>query len=248
MKASVSPRIVLIAALAVASTLASSLAQDVVVQKNNQSREGQITGFANGSIKIKIGPVETSIPMDQVASVKKAPPKAYDDALAAWQKGSAPQTLATLKPLVETYRGLPTPWAERASALLGDVYLSLDQLPNAESAFAAFQKAYPNSASLSDVGLARLAISKKDYAAAKAKLAPIVAESETVIQADPSKNATYGQACYLMGMINEAEGNFPDALKNYLSAVTVFSEDKAIASKAQERADILIKEKQVIVP
>ena len=33
----------------------------------------------------------------------------------AWQSGNANKTLSLLKPLVETFRGLPVEWAERAA-------------------------------------------------------------------------------------------------------------------------------------
>lgn len=247
MKSSVSPRFLstVCAALLCAGQL---LAQDTVVQKDNQRREGQILGIAGDNLKIKVGPAETSIPMAQVASVTKAAPKAYEDSLAAWQTGDAAKTLSLLKPVVDTFRGLPTPWAERASGLLGEVYLTLDQVPAAEAAFAAFQKAYPQAGAAADIGLARLAVSKKDFATAKAKLTPIVAEAEKITIAPAGKSAAYGQAFYLMGMVRESEGQLPEALRDYLSAVTLFHEDKAISAKAQERADYLIKEKQIIVP
>jgi hypothetical protein len=51
-----------------------------------------------------------------------------------------------------------------------------------------------------------------------------------------------------MGVILESEGNYPEALRDYLTAVTLFSEDQAVVAQAQQRADILIKEKKVIVP
>lgn len=247
MKASASPHILSICLLATAAGLAPLAAQDVVVLKDNQRREGQILGIANGQLKIKVGPAETSVPMASVASVTKAAPAAYQNVLTEWQKGDATKTLAVLKPLVDNFMGLPTPWAERSVALLGEVYLSLDQLPNAEAAFAAFQQAYPGAASLSDIGLARLAVAKKDYPTAKAKLEPIVAEAAKVKVAPADKSTQYGQAFYLMGIIKESEGSLPEALQDYLTAVTLFHEDQAVVAKAQERATILAEQK-VIVP
>ncbi|HEY5706929.1 MAG TPA: hypothetical protein VIS96_15305 [Terrimicrobiaceae bacterium] len=241
-------RLSCVALIAIFTTAASLLAQDVVVQKDKQRREGEILGVAEGKLKIRIGPAETSLPMDQVASVTKAPPKACDEALIAWQSGNANKALGLLKPVVETFRGLPTDWAERGSALLGDIYLSLDQLPAAEAAFAAFTKAYPSAKSLSNIGLARLAVSRKDFDAAKTRLEPIIAEAESVVAAGTGQSATYGQAFYLMGIVRENEGAYPEALRDYLSAVTLFHDDKAVVAKAQERADFLVKEKQVIVP
>lgn len=237
-----------VALVAIFATAASLAAQDVVVQKDGQRREGEILGVADGKLRIKVGPAETSIQMDQVASVSKAPPKTYEEALRVWQDGNANKTLSILKPLVDTFRGLPTEWTERASALLGDVYLSLDQFPAAEAAFAEFTKSYPNATSLSDIGLARLAVSKKDFAGAKTRLAPIVAEAEKVVAAGGGRAATYGQAFFLMGIVHENEGAYPLALRDYLSAVTLFYDDEAVVAKARERAELLVKEKQVIVP
>ncbi|MGB7792031.1 MAG: tetratricopeptide repeat protein [Terrimicrobiaceae bacterium] len=247
MNASVS-RLSVATLVAILATAFALPAQDVVVQKDQQRREGEILGVADGKLRIKIGPAETSLPMDQVASVVKAPPKAYDDALKMWQEGNANKALGLLRPIVETFRGLPTDWAERSSALLGDVYLSIDEVAAAETAFAEFTKAYPNAKSLSDIGLVRLAVARKDFASAKSKLTPVVAEAESVIPTPAGKRATFGQAFYLMGIIHENEGAYPEALRDYLSAVTLFPDDKAVVAKAQERADFLIKEKQVIVP
>jgi tetratricopeptide (TPR) repeat protein len=222
--------------------------QDFVTQKDGQRREGEILGIAGDKLKIKVGPAETSIPMDQVGSVTKAPPKEYEDALKAWQDGNASKTLGSLKPVVEAYRGLPTEWAQRAAALLGDVYLSLGQIPAAEAAFVEFTKSYPNATSLADIGLARLAVSKKDFETAKSQLGPIIAEAGKVVAAPAEKSAAYGQAFYLMGIVHESEGAYSEALRDYLRTVTLFHDDKAVVAKAQERADFLVKEKQVSVP
>jgi hypothetical protein len=51
-----------------------------------------------------------------------------------------------------------------------------------------------------------------------------------------------------MGMVKEYAGAYPEALRDYLTAVTLFRNDKAVVAKAQQRADFLVKEKQVVVP
>ena len=63
-----------------------------------------------------------------------------------------------------------------------------------------------NATSLSDIGLARLAVSKKDFATAKAKAHCRSSQKATkVIAAPAGKSAAYGQAFYLMGMVHESE-------------------------------------------
>jgi len=245
MKASVSPGIAIIVLLAL-SCLAA-LGQDVVVQKDGQRREGQITGIKADVLQIKVGPAETGIPMANVASVVMAPPKAYVETLAAWQAGDAKKTLSLLAPLVAGFNGLPTKWAERASALLGEACLAAGQTDKAESAFADFQKFYPAASTTADIGLARLAIEKKDFAAARGKLLPIVEKAKSTKLAAPGECAVFGQALFLLGQVQEASAENSEAMENYLLVTTLFHEDKAVAQKAGERADALAK-KSVIVP
>ncbi|MEI8313420.1 MAG: hypothetical protein WCH98_21940 [Verrucomicrobiota bacterium] len=254
MKASVSPATVIFAVLLLACVPRICPAQDasaqnaIIVQKSDgQPREGQILGVKADAIRIKIGPVETSIPMANVASVTMAPPKEYTDALALWQKGDAAKTLPVIAPLVEKFNGLPTKWAERGSALLGEVYLASGQLDKAEAAFGAFQKLYPNAGTSADVSLARLAIAKKDFDGARVKLVPIVEMAKATKFPDSSTSAIYGQALFLLGQVQESSAENAEALENYLLAVTLFHEDEAAAAKAAERANAL-KEKNVIVP
>jgi len=246
MKSSVSPRAVVLSLLAILTTIGLQ-AQDTIVLKNNQRQPGEVLGIKDGRIRIKRGPVESSLPLDQISSVVMEPPKAFQDALNAWSQGDANKTLTLLTPLVTSFRGVPTPWAERASALIGQVYLETGNIPEAEKAFTAFQTAYPNATSATELGLARLAVEKKDFATAKSKLEPIIASASGILLAESGKNAEFGQAYYLMGQIREAEGDASLALQDYLTAVTIFYEDDAIVAKAQARAN-QIKEKNVIVP
>lgn len=247
MKASVSPAVAIFALLALPCMALVAVAQDVVVQKDGQRREGQITGVKDNVLRIKVGPAETGVPMANVASVTMAPPKAYEDTLAAWQSGDAKKTLSLLTPLVTGFNGLPTKWAERASALLGEAFLAAGQIDKAAAAFADFQKFYPSAASTAEVGLARLAIEKKDYSTARAKLTPIVEKAKATKLAESGECAVFGQALFLLGLVQEASGEKSEALENYILVTTLFPEDKAVTQKALERINSLA-EKNVIAP
>ena len=246
MKASVSPAIIFLAVFTCIAA-ADVRAEDLIIQKDGQRREGQILSVKSAMIRIKVGPVETSIPIASVDSITMAPPKAFTDSLASWSKGNASATLSTVKPLVEKFLGLPTKWGERASALLGEALLATGDISGAETAFANFQKAYPDAGKFADVGLARLAIEKKDYPTAQAKLEPIVALAKKTLVAKPGESAVFGQALYLMGRTHEADGKPSEALECYILAANIFREDQAVVSQASERAKALEK-KSVLVP
>jgi len=246
MKASVSPALLTLGILAASSCLLWGDV-DLVVQKDGQRREGEILGMRENTLRIKIGPAETGIPLANIASVAKEEPAAFSAALDSWTGGDTQATINALKPLVENFRGLPTPWAERATALLGEAYLEAGDNASAEAAFAAFGKSYPAASAPTAIGLARLAIAKKDYATAKSKIEPLVATALSTKFPESDKSSVYGQALFLMGQIQEASSQNAEALQNYLLASTIFYADKSVSSRAEERAQALMK-KGVIVP
>ena len=223
-------------------------AQDTLVLTNGQRLEGQVLEVADGRVCFKTGPAETRVPIDQVKSASMQPPRAFQDVLEFSRKGDPAKALAALQPLVQKFRGLPAPWAERASAMLGSLLLETGKVPEAEAAFTKFQSAYPKAQGLANLGLARLAIEKKDFNVAEPKLRPLVDQARKTLLAPSGKNAEYGQALYLMGIILEEQGQAPEALEHYLLAATVFSEDAGVAARAQERADALSEKKKVAVP
>ncbi len=246
MKAS-PPRLFAFVVSMVAFSFATSHAQDAVVQNDGKTSSGIITGVKANAVRIKIGPVETAVPLANVKSVTMAPPADYAVIVAAWSKGDPAATIAKLIPLVEKFKGLPTPWAERACSILPEVYLASNKLTEAEATLAEFQKLYPNSSSSSQLLLARLSLSKKDSIGAKARLEPLVKAAKASKVPKGSEAVTYSQALLLMGRVLEQADQKPEALENYLLVTTIFNKDKASLAQAEERAKALAEEK-VIVP
>lgn len=228
-------------------------AQDSITLKDDQRREGKILGVSDGTVRMQVptpdgtGQVTASTPLAQVAAVSMPAPEEFDRALELWTAGDAAQTAATLQPLVDNFFPLPVSWVERATALMVDVHLEQDNTAAAAALFNRFREAYPEAGDLTAITEARLAVAEGDYATAKGLLAPIVAQAEQTSLADSAQSATYGQAFYLMGRIREQEASRPEALRDYLRAVTLFYEDKATVAKARERANALIEE-NVVVP
>lgn len=246
MKASI-PRLWFAVAALVAVPFSIVNALDVVVQKDGQRREGEITGVKADAVRIKIGPVETAVPIANVQSVDKAAPADYEAANELWRAGNAAGALAKLEPLALKFNGLPTIWAERACSLLPELYISQGRTAEAESAFRNFQKLYPSSGSSSDLLLARLAISKKDFVTARAKLAPVVESARQTKLPAGSTAIAMSQALCLMGEIQENSGEKSEALENYLLVTTIFKNDPSSATRAATRAEALQQEK-IIVP
>ncbi len=225
-----------------------AVAQDVLVLESGLRKEGEVLGVSDGKVTLKSGPVQTAIPLDQVESVIKQAPPALAQAQATKASGNAAGALIEVRPIVAKFSGLPVPWVGQAYALLGDSLLELDQVAEAERIFAQFTELYPEAGDLSAVSIARLDVAKDDFAAAKTKLEPIIAEASQVKSAESAKSSTYGRAFLLMGQVRESEGDLQQALEDYLMTVTVFYADAAAVADAMARADVLANEKNVIAP
>ena len=206
----------------------------------------------SGQLEFQVagGTNKLGLALSGVREVRMAAPLEYSQGMQAYQAKDQAKALKLIKTVVDKYKGLPTVWAQQSLSLLGELYIAANDLPKAEAAYNDFKRLYPGGGSLqSEVGLARLAVAKKDYETAKKKLAPITdaALKEKVIS--PTNGAAYSQAFVVSGQVNEAEGNFSGALEDYLRTVTLFYHDPAAVSVAQERADALQKEhKEVTVP
>jgi len=226
-------------------------AQDTVITTDNLQRQVKVTGVSpSGQLEFLVGQGKLGLALSSVKEVRMAPPPEYGQAFQAYQAKDFKKALDLIKPIADRFRGMPSPWAQQAVSMLGDLYIALNDLPKAEAAYLDFKKLYPNGGSLqSDVGLSRLAVAKKDYDTAKQKISPITEQAFKEKTPNLSNALAYSQAFLVSGQVKEAEGNFSGALEDYLRTVTIFYQDRAAVSAALDRADTLRKEhKDVAVP
>ena len=218
--------------------------------RNKTVQVGKIVGVAGSSLQIQIGAGTIGLPLSAVASVAMAVPPEFTAGKAAYDTQDYAKAMDPIKSVAGRFKGLPTEWAQQAAGMLGDIYVALGKLPEAEAAYQDFQKTYGGgtSSTQTDVGLARIAVSKKEFDKAKEKLTPIVTKALTERRPAPDVAAAYSQAFFLMGQIDEAAQDYPAALENYLRTVTVFAADRAAVTGAKERADALRKEHQTTAP
>lgn len=226
-------------------------AQDRIVTLDNQVQQGRILGTAGNAIRFQAAAGTINYPFASVKEVNMAAPPAFEEASRAYSTGDFAGALAKLTPLVREFAGLSTPWMQQATALLGDVYVELNDLPKAEAAYAEYARRYPGAGNSPRgiVGLARLALARKDFAGARRLLEPIVAAALKLRRApDDQTSSAYGHAFLVLGQVDEAEKKLPAALEDYLRTVTIFYADANAASAAQNRADTLRKNSSVTLP
>ena len=217
-------------------------AQDRLVFKDNHVEEGKVAGMSNGSVVINVAAGQLSYNLGLLARVEVAPPPAFAPGYTAFQAGDWDKALAALKPIVDQFKGLPTAWASEATAALGDIYIEKNELPQAVAAYNDYRTLYPGAGNSPRMILAqaRIAFAQNNLPAAEKQLQPIRdAALKRPADATPSDGAVDGQACYLLGQIEERQGSYQAALVDYLRTVTLFYQDGAATARAQKSADAL---------
>ncbi len=236
--------------LTVFAITASPVFADQVIMRDGRVQEGTVVGARGGNVIVSVGAGEMGIPAAQVDRIEMAVPEAYTQGMAAYEKEDLGAALGALRPLVETYKGLPTNWAQRATGTLGDLYIRLNDLENAEKAYAEFQKLYPGEGAgiSAEVGLARLDAARGNFAQAVERLNPVAEQALAASNVTSLEGAAYGQAFFVLGQAAEEAKQLPEALEHYLRTVTVFYHDTATANLALARANELRAASDVTVP
>jgi len=214
-------------------------AQDAVVLKSGLTREGKITGVSGGNIRLQMGNATTGIPLADIREIRMDAPPEFDAAVAKLTSGDAAGAAGALQKITDTYAGVPTPWAERALALLGDAKLAAGDKEGAAAVYDKLAQAYPQAKALANLGRARLAVDGGKFNEAEPLLQPLLQASAKTGLPAASDGPAYTQAHYLAGRIKEAAGDDQAALEHYLTASAVFPFDQASASSARQRADAL---------
>lgn len=183
-----------------------------------------------------------------IKEVRMAPPADFVQAQAALDAGQFDVALIKTKAVVDKFKGLPTPWAQDALVMLGNINLSLGKADVAEMAFNELERSYPGAASLSaSLGKARLAAFKKDYATARSAAEPVVAEALTKKSVTRAESQAYGMAYFILGQCAEGEKKLPEAMENYCRTVAIFYQERSVVAEAQKRVDQL-RDRGISVP
>lgn len=222
--------------------------QDLIIKQDGTQTQTKILGVSGTTVQMQVGKGVLGLPLASVKEVRMAAPPEYGTAIKAFEEKDYKKAQTALKALTDKYKGLPTGWAQQATAMLGDVQVELGDLAKAELAYKDFQKLYPGSP-LADIGIAAVAVSKKDYATAKQKLEPVTKKALQEKNVTATMALAYSKAFLLLGQAKEADGNVAGALEDYLRTVTLFYHDRASVALAQEKADALRKTNpEVFVP
>jgi tetratricopeptide (TPR) repeat protein len=229
--------------------------QHRIIQKDNvplnlRVVEGEIIGATKATVEIKTANGSFGVQRVNIKEVIMPPPKAYEEGMEAYAAGDYKKALTLIGGLVNKFKGLPTPWAESATAALGDIYVGLNDLKKAEAAYKEISEYYPSAkkSTRAEVGMARLAIVNGNWDDAAKRLKPVTEAALKQVDVTPQDGAAYGQAFLLSGKIHEQKQNYSEALQDYLRTVTIYYHDTAATKEAAASARTLREQHKVVVP
>jgi tetratricopeptide (TPR) repeat protein len=201
-----------------------------------------VVGVRGTQVVIRDARGEASYDLSKIQEVRKAAPPEFKKGQDLIEAGKMEESLTLIKGVADRYKGLPTTWAREATSMVGNIYISLGKLPEAEAAFNEFQKTYPASGSIAaNVGMARIAAERGNFAQAKSVAEPLVADALAKKTVTRSESQLFGQAYYVLGKVAEGEGKLPEAMENYCRTVSIFYQERAVVTEAEKRIDALRK-------
>jgi hypothetical protein len=242
-------------ALLVAGSALAQQAADVIILKaagpTAQPRpiaNGVVMRVVGTRVMIREGTGEIGYELAQIQEIKKNPPAEFVQGMRLIEAGDMAGALTPIKAVADNFKGLPVTWAQDATAMLGNIYLSLNELSKAESAFADFKRVYSGAGSLAtSVGEARVAAAKKRYSDAKNIAEPIVKEAMGKKNISRSESQLFGQAYFVLGQVAEGQNKLPEAMEHYCRVVAVFYQERSVVVEAQKRIDDL-RQKGITTP
>lgn len=193
-------------------------------------------------VTVKNSQGEIAYDLAQIQEIRKAAPPDFALGREAIDKGEQDKALLLIKGIADRYKGLPTAWASEATQMVGNIYVNLGKLPEAEAAFNEFQRVYPGAGAVAaSIGKARIAAERGNLAEARGIAEPLVKDALTKKIVTRAESQIYGQAYYVLGKIAETEGKLPEAMENYCRTVAIFYQERAVVSDAEKQIDALRK-------
>jgi tetratricopeptide (TPR) repeat protein len=226
------PLLGLLGALTLANTV--SLAQDKIIANDGKVQEGEIVGFSNNQVMIKLPAGTIGVPLVQVKRVEMAAPPAIKQALATAPAAS----LSVLEAAVTKFKGLPADWVVEAMGHLADGYASQNNAGKAEALYQEMSRLYAGSRFIikATVGMAKTALQQNQPDQALQLLRPLIAQANARFYQSMDDSRLLGEAFLVQGQVLEAQGKLGEALASYLQTTTLFFHNEPVTKEAATRA------------
>ena len=217
-------------------------AEDQIRLKNGEVLKGQAVKFDEGSMTLtfKFAQGTLGYPSADLAEVRLEERPGVAEGRDAYTKGNWEEVVTRWKPSVDTLVGVDCPWVLECAGGLGQAYLALGKVADAEALYEKMKKFYVQgpAALRASVGLAE-ATSSRDAGALLEKLKEMegqLKESLRPMRADREALAEY---YFARGGAYEKKGDAKKALEDFVRVGALYPDPPSLGQRADQKAEAL---------
>jgi tetratricopeptide (TPR) repeat protein len=225
-------------------------AEDQIRLKNGEVLKGQAVKFDEGSMTLtfKFAQGTLGYPSADLAEVRLEERPGVAEGRDAYTKGNWEEVVTRWKPSVDTLVGVDAPWVLECAGGLGQAYLALGKVADAETLYEKMKKLYVQgpAALRASVGLAE-ATSSRDAGALLEKLKEMegqLKESLRPMRADREALAEY---YFARGGAYEKKGDAKKALEDFVRVGALYPDPPSLGQRADQKAEDLRKANKDLV-
>lgn len=234
----------LLSAALVAGWSAAAPAEDEVATSTKVFK-GKVVAADTSGVTIEIpGMGKVVIPRTQIVKLTVEQPPSVKQGIEDYEKGNLKGAQMSLGKVMLQYEGLDVAWAAKGMVYFGRASLAFNDYANAEKAFNAFLKAYPDHplGLNASIGLAEIEISKKNYDAALPKLRELAEHFDKQLK-PPKNELNYAAEIYLgIGKCLEGQGQLDEAVAAYLQVPALYPAEAFYPEALYRAARIFIQQ------
>ena len=224
------------------AVLSTGWGQDQVRLKNGELVSGTILKFdeASQTLSFKFDKGTLNYSPGDIGGVEMAERPGVTEGRRALAEGRMEDVVVHWQPLVAQFLGVDSPWVLECAGGLGQVYLALGRVADAENIYARMKKAYSSGSAVlrAEVGLA-VATSGKNVTGLLEKLKSLEGQlNEGLRPLRPDREAL-AEFYFARGEAHEKKGDGKKALEDYLRVSVLYPEPPSLGQRSAQKAEAL---------
>jgi len=231
-------------------SVAGLQAEDVIRLKNGEVLKGQAVKFDEGSMTLtfKFAQGTLGYPSADLAEVRLEERPGVPEGREAYTKGNWEEVVTRWKPSVDTLVGVDSPWVLECAGGLGQAYLALGKVADAEALYGKMKKFYVQgpAALRASVGLAE-ATSSRDAGALLEKLKEMEGQLKESLRPMRADREALAEFYFARGGAYEKKGDAKRALEDFIRVGALYPEPLSLGQRADQKAENLRKANKDLV-
>jgi len=222
--------------------LSAGWAEDQLRLKSGEVLSGSAVKFdeATQSLTFKFDKGTLSYTQADMAEVILKERPGVEEGRKALAEGKMEEVVAKWQGPVDQFLGVDAPWVLECAGGLGQAYLALGKVADAEALYGKMKKSYPSgpAALRAEVGLA-VASSGRDTAGTLSKLQSLEGQLKESLRPRRADREALAEFYFARGEAYEKKGESKRALEDYLRVSILYPEPPSLGQRSAKKAEAL---------